>query len=1834
LLCSILFLFLSFISFAQPCDGVPAPGATVFEAPILCDGLDGLDEYCFTLQTNSCPPIPIPGCGNPLFLLDNPNWFGFVAGDDEISIEIDISNCINSGVGTGAQVVLYEVVGQMPDTIECDVSLLPLQIVNDGGLPECFCQNPSTVNYMNIATNIGSTYYLVFDGCAGDICEIRIRVTAGGEVPGIPTATDIVFPLAGFDPPMVGELDTICAGAENILLTTDALLYATGYAWTLPNGDTVITDDPELIFNFPVDPGATLEFCVQGFNDCSISDLYCESIIIAPLDTVFDTNIFLCEEESTTWMGMTIGPYVGLTEDLVDIISINDVDPTLFNCTTTMSVRVFVSNENTDDPTVVDTVICGTDPFFVFADPYSSSTTNQLITASNVSAAGCDSSVLLTLEFIDINVVLNASDAICQNGQIVLCPGSVSFLPDSNTANFNINYVWTRTSDGQIVGGNDLCLEINATDFNSNTETFELSVEAQLNGKPSQPCAFGPFSVELNASDFDVPAGIISDSIAICLGNSAQFTFTPSIPGVMVSWTNSDPNAMVLQEDDVNYEIIFNQAGIYEICATPQNDCGVGVPVCQMVLISDSIQVGTPNYTCNTSQDSFFYEINFETGEQPFMIITGEGEMVDSIYRSQLIPSGDMVNVIIQDAVGCEIQLDIGPFFCNCITDAGTMPDSLLQICGDGCLQSQSVGDTTFDSNDIFEYILHDDFGINLGNIIARNKTGEFCFSTGVMDFDQTYYISLVVGEPNGLTDSVNLTLPCTRVAPGQPVIWNEIPNATIDLVIDSTCSDSLLLTAMPSIGQGFWSIVGIGASGSFDDETSDTTFVIIDDCGLYTIQWREDNEGCADSTTVDINFLCGPEIFSVRALCNSQNTEIDFEIILEGGQAPYEELNNKGSFTDSLFTITGLALNVLDTFTFIDANGCELYYILETGNCECTTNAGSMSTVTASSCQQNGEIVLNHDQSALEIDLADSLRYYVHTSDADTLGEIVGILSSDTLIFSDGDFVCDSTYYVSAVVGQWDGTAINLGDTCLDVSNGQPIIFRCSPIVFTGLDTTICTNTIVLEGQSDLNAGIWTALTPGATVVTVDFLTATFSFSGPGDYLLQLLSTNGQCFGRDTVVVTVGQSPQIVRASIDTSCSLSGEHYTVSFLINGGDPSTYDIDGGTISGNMFISDSIASGDPFSFIVTDTLGCGADSINGTFSCSCLSSIGQLAEESILLCEIDSVEAASFYNPAGQVIVGNDERNYILVADSSNIRNSQIELNTSGVFLFDENTMNYGQTYFIVLVIGNQASPGIVDLDDVCLLTSEVLQVTWFKKIDFDINALSLEINCQNASIGLSIGTLDDTSGYIVTWTGSMGGAVLPADQNSHTLNVTVPGRYSVTIEHPIAGCDTTAFVDVTQSPDVPFVQIENPMVLTCIDREIQLIGENSSMGNNILYSWIGPGIVGDTTTSNIFVNQAGLYILTVTDTANDCEIAAPVEVLADQSPPIVNAEALGQIRCMTESVVVSGNNSDIGFFIGYEWSVLDSGNIIGSTNTIETSVNEPGVYQLIVTDNENGCQDSAVAIVTYDENFIQDIRLNIKQPNCNGAPDGRIEIAEVIGGLPNYEYSFDGGLTFINENLIDSLSSGIYLIVTRDQNGCEYFDTVQLFSPIEFFVNLGEDQIIPLGDEAIIIAETNLPDSLRSAIQWNPFIDSLTSDLLQQQFTAGLGHYEIALTITDRNGCVERDDINIFVILEERVFIPTAMRIASVNSDNQLINIYADPTMVASLSDFMIFDRWGEKLFDRTDVPVSLTLDPSFAWDGTFKGEPVLPGVYIFVVNVEFVDGSKDVLTGEIHVVE
>lgn len=116
-----------------------------------------------------------------------------------------------------------------------------------------------------------------------------------------------------------------------------------------------------------------------------------------------------------------------------------------------------------------------------------------------------------------------------------------------------------------------------------------------------------------------------------------------------------------------------------------------------------------------------------------------------------------------------------------------------------------------------------------------------------------------------------------------------------------------------------------------------------------------------------------------------------------------------------------------------------------------------------------------------------------------------------------------------------------------------------------------------------------------------------------------------------------------------------------------------------------------------------------------------------------------------------------------------------------------------------------------------------------------------------------------------------------------------------------------------------------------------------------------------------------------------------------------------------------------------------------------------------------------------------------------------------------------------------------------------------------------------------------------------------------------------ALTVTNAEGCTARDWARVQVVQKAHIWVPNVFR-PDFDGVNDLLNVYVDES-VRRVRTFQIADRWGEVVF-RHDNFMPDNHVPN-GWGGKSRGKAAAPGVYTWLVEVEFLDGETRRYTGD-----
>ncbi len=215
-----------------------------------------------------------------------------------------------------------------------------------------------------------------------------------------------------------------------------------------------------------------------------------------------------------------------------------------------------------------------------------------------------------------------------------------------------------------------------------------------------------------------------------------------------------------------------------------------------------------------------------------------------------------------------------------------------------------------------------------------------------------------------------------------------------------------------------------------------------------------------------------------------------------------------------------------------------------------------------------------------------------------------------------------------------------------------------------------------------------------------------------------------------------------------------------------------------------------------------------------------------------------------------------------------------------------------------------------------------------------------------------------------------------------------------------------------------------------------------------------------------------------------------------------------------------------------------------------------------------------------------------------------------------------------------SLSSGNYSIRVTSPEGCTRDTALFILPPNELHLWLEEDSFtIQLGERVPLQAYVN---QTNVTFTWIP-----PTHLSRPDISNPIAAPWVSTTYTvlaeNAEGCVKRETVWIGVLIVRNVglFIPDAF---TPNGDgvNDIFYVRNSNPAIVGIDRFQIFDKYDEKVFDVRDLPgghEAAPENPSWGWDGTFRGSKAEMGSYRYVVELRYVDGMVRAIQGTVQLI-
>lgn len=489
---------------------------------------------------------------------------------------------------------------------------------------------------------------------------------------------------------------------------------------------------------------------------------------------------------------------------------------------------------------------------------------------------------------------------------------------------------------------------------------------------------------------------------------------------------------------------------------------------------------------------------------------------------------------------------------------------------------------------------------------------------------------------------------------------------------------------------------------------------------------------------------------------------------------------------------------------------------------------------------------------------------------------------------------------------------------------------------------------------------------------------------------------------------------------------------------------------------------------------------------------------------------------------------------------------------------------------------------------------------------FEVSADSIQIlanstmpTCDGGVDGaISLQTLGGVGPYEFNW------ADFPLETDGEVENLSI-GDYAVTVAD-VNNCATEQVIELRELElelNTNLSTISPPSCAGFEDGFIEITIDNGA--GPYEFDWTGDGQFQDA--GSLQNLEAGNYQVQVRD-VNRC-LGNFVFELEDPAALDVEFE-IDPVSCFGEqdaNIRAVGTGGTAPF--SYSWDNGVNGPVLNNVSA--------GNYSLTLVDANNCPLDTLIMLDQPDTIFFNNIQ--VEDVLCFGESSGRISILGG-GGTPPYDFRISNQ-GFVPDNTFLNLPAGTYQVELRDAEGCGISSTVEITEPPLLTVDAGQDTIVNLGEQTTLLA---IPSERPVAYLWSPGEDLTCTDCPNPLLLPlNSATYEVA--VTNANGCVARDRVSITVAKFRNVYAPTAFT-PNNDSVNDFFTLYPDDS-ATRIVNLKIFDRWGELLFEAFDIPGG---EEALGWDGTFKGEPMNGGVYIYLAEIEYLDGKVKIEQGDL----
>ncbi|MBK8850683.1 MAG: gliding motility-associated C-terminal domain-containing protein [Saprospiraceae bacterium] len=461
------------------------------------------------------------------------------------------------------------------------------------------------------------------------------------------------------------------------------------------------------------------------------------------------------------------------------------------------------------------------------------------------------------------------------------------------------------------------------------------------------------------------------------------------------------------------------------------------------------------------------------------------------------------------------------------------------------------------------------------------------------------------------------------------------------------------------------------------------------------------------------------------------------------------------------------------------------------------------------------------------------------------------------------------------------------------------------------------------------------------------------------------------------------------------------------------------------------------------------------------------------------------------------------------------------------------------------------------------------------------------------------------------------------------LRYAQPGNYQVTVTASNKECvGTPDVVNIEVIPAITQVQIQavsyankvevNWTPVPCV-AQYKIYKDGLYQGTTTFTTTIFESLKpGDTFVVRIDAEGVGCACGVSSASSQVATLSCDEVQIALSAPSYLVCEPDWGISLPLSSVLTGAMTNGIGLWNGP--GVLTS-------NEFLPSLAGPGSHKLYFNYEELGCayKDSLTIINIKSP----DASVLPTDPECKEDDSGTIEVIPSAAGS-NYNYYLDGQR--VNGPMLSGVSIGNHQLEIIDGNLCKIVKSVDIHPPTYPTVSF-------IMDEGPFFDNQNIDITLKELVGEQQLIDSIewyvngelfcAGNCYSSRFTFEEGGTYVHQVIIYYKNCLMEERFDLVVKDSPKVYVSNIFSASASSGANGIWKVVTnDPALV--LHELSVFSRWGERMYHKTNFTIS---ENEGLWDGTFRGQKVQPGVYVYQLTYTNEKGEEVMLTGDITVV-